>query len=244
MITETNSRSPTAAPAAQPAAPVQRRVANVTSSSLRLGVLLASVGGFLDAYTWFSRHHVFANSQTGNVVLLGMTIAHRGWREALHHLWPILAFIAGVFFAETLRSPVVSAIVRRPARASIAMEILVLTVVGALPESVPDLVVTVLVSFTSSVQVSTFRTLVKWPYNSTMTTGNLRTATQALYQVMIDRSPDALLQAKDFGLVISAFLTGAIAGALVTGWIGVHAAWVAVLMLCIAPALFILDERT
>ncbi len=41
------------------------------SDSLTVGVLLAVVGGFLDAYTYLLRGHVFANAQTGNIVLLG-----------------------------------------------------------------------------------------------------------------------------------------------------------------------------
>ena len=35
-----------------------------------VGVMLAIVGGYLDAYTYISRDHVFANAQTGNMVLL------------------------------------------------------------------------------------------------------------------------------------------------------------------------------
>ena len=32
-----------------------------------VGVMLAIVGGYLDAYTYISRDHVFANAQTGNM---------------------------------------------------------------------------------------------------------------------------------------------------------------------------------
>ena len=40
------------------------------SETFRLGILLAIVGGFLDAYTYISRGEVFANAQTGNICLL------------------------------------------------------------------------------------------------------------------------------------------------------------------------------
>lgn len=46
---------------------------------MRLGVLLALVGGGLDAYTFISRGGVFAGAQTGNVVLLGVAAAQRHW---------------------------------------------------------------------------------------------------------------------------------------------------------------------
>jgi uncharacterized protein DUF1275 len=38
--------------------------------TLPTGLLLAGAGGFLDAYTFIGRGGVFANAQTGNIVLL------------------------------------------------------------------------------------------------------------------------------------------------------------------------------
>ena len=46
----------------------------ITSESLRLGMILAIIGGFLDAYTFISRGGVFANAETGNMVLLALGI--------------------------------------------------------------------------------------------------------------------------------------------------------------------------
>ena len=48
---------------------------NQMSESFLLASLLAIVGGFLDAYSYVCRDHVFANAQTGNIVKLGMSIA-------------------------------------------------------------------------------------------------------------------------------------------------------------------------
>jgi len=45
-------------------------IPSLSSNSIYLGALLAVVGGFLDVYTFISRDGVFANAQTGNVVLL------------------------------------------------------------------------------------------------------------------------------------------------------------------------------
>jgi uncharacterized membrane protein YoaK (UPF0700 family) len=73
-----------------------------TSYTVRLGVLPAVVGGGLDAYTYVSRGGVFANAQTGNVVLMAIEAARAQWRQALDHLPPILA---GVAAAESLKRP-------------------------------------------------------------------------------------------------------------------------------------------
>ena len=44
------------------------------SESLALGIFLTLAGGFQDAYSYNVRDHVFANAQTGNIVLLGQNI--------------------------------------------------------------------------------------------------------------------------------------------------------------------------
>lgn len=49
------------------------------SESFRLGAVLALTGGFLDAYTYLIRGGVFANAQTGNIVLLGVRLMEGDW---------------------------------------------------------------------------------------------------------------------------------------------------------------------
>lgn len=64
------------------------------SETFCLGALLAVIGGFLDAYTYLTRGRVFANAQTGNLVLLAMNLAGGQFQKAQYYLIPILAFIA------------------------------------------------------------------------------------------------------------------------------------------------------
>ena len=53
--------------------------------NLPTGLLLAGAGGFLDAYTFVGRGGVFANAQTGNIVLLAVAAGERHWSAALLH---------------------------------------------------------------------------------------------------------------------------------------------------------------
>ena len=53
------------------------------SESLLLGGLLAMAGGFFDAYTYLCRGGVFANSQTANIVLVGLQLAVGEWHRAV-----------------------------------------------------------------------------------------------------------------------------------------------------------------
>ena len=71
--------------------------------TFRVAALLAVIGGFLDAYTYILRGGVFANAQTGNIVLLGVHMADKDYRQALYYVVPIIAFSLGVFITEVLK---------------------------------------------------------------------------------------------------------------------------------------------
>ena len=179
----------------------------VTSESVRLGVLLAVVGGFLDAYTFMTRDGVFANAQTANVVLFGIDLVQGDWRSALGYVPPLVAFTLGVFTAEAVSRPAVARIVRRPVRAVLVIEIVVLAIVGFVPTSVPNPVVTIAISFVAALQVTTFRVLVDQAFSTTMTTGNLRSLSQAAFHRIADGDRAAGARALNFGFVIAGFLT-------------------------------------
>ena len=71
--------------------------------TFRVAAVLALVGGFLDIYTYLLRGGVFANAQTGNIVLLAANLAEMDWSRAGYYLIPILAFSAGVFVTNLLK---------------------------------------------------------------------------------------------------------------------------------------------
>ena len=202
-------------------------VHRLTAESVGLGILLAVVGGFLDAYTYVSRDGVFATSQTGNLVLLGVEVAHGQWTQGLRHIPPIFAFVLGVAVAEGLKHPHITRTFPHPARTVLLLESIVLVIVGTWPVQVPNMIVTITIAFVASVQISSFRTLVQWPYNSAMVTGNLRTAAQAAYTALVLHDRKGLLQLLDFTLIIVSFLLGALIGTLTTLHWGTRAIWFA-----------------
>ena len=75
------------------------KVKGQMSESMALAVFLTLAGGLQDAYSYNCRDKVFANAQTGNIVLLGQNLAEGNWNGALHYLIPLLAFISGVYVA-------------------------------------------------------------------------------------------------------------------------------------------------
>ena len=56
-----------------------------------------------DAYTYVFRGKVFANAQTGNIVLLSQNICERNWLQSAHYFVPLAAFAIGIIVAEQIR---------------------------------------------------------------------------------------------------------------------------------------------
>jgi uncharacterized membrane protein YoaK (UPF0700 family) len=213
-------------------------IPSLSSNSIYLGIMLAIVGGFLDAYTFISRDGVFANAQTGNMVLLAVRAAKGDWIGSLLYIPLIIAFILGVLVSEIVKIPQLRQLLYSYQRSILILEFVVLVIVGTLPRSVPNIVVTVCIAFVSSLQISTFNKLDNWAYNSTMTTGNLKTATKAAYSAFVENDQEAKKQFQEFFLIILSFLIGALSGTFSTTYFGDISIWIASGILLIALVLY------
>lgn len=47
---------------------------------------------------------VFANAQTGNIVLMGINIAKGDFERVIHYVVPILAFALGILISEVIKA--------------------------------------------------------------------------------------------------------------------------------------------
>ena len=178
---------------------------------LRVGLCLAFTGGFLDAYTYLLRGGVFANAQTGNMVLMALYAARRDGR-AFYYLLPIAAFLAGVIVTEWLKARLTNAQHIAWQHVVLLAEAILVFAVGFVPRSVPDAVVNVTVSFICSLQVNSFRRTRGLPYATTMCTGNLRSAGEHVF-AWAHGDKTAGRAALRYCAVILVFCAGAWAGA-------------------------------
>jgi uncharacterized membrane protein YoaK (UPF0700 family) len=194
--------------------------------TLDIGALLASAGGFLDGFTYVGHGHVFANAMTGNVVLLGISCFSGSWRTALHFLPAILAFVIGVSVSQAMQLRSKRRDVSAPYPAVLVLEIAVLLVLSLLPATTADILFTTSIAFAASVQVQTFREVDGQSFNSTFTTGNLRTLSEASFTWFWEgHSQAAARVARDFSVICAAFLVGAAAGGYSTQAFGNRALW-------------------
>ncbi|WP_246578038.1 YoaK family protein [Clostridium psychrophilum] len=226
---------------------MQRRVGKLHSQheiheTFRFGILLAIAGGILDAYTFIGRGGVFSNAQTGNIVLLGIYVAKGQWVQAFLHIPPILAFIIGVIVVQAIKNNSSPLFILDWPRAILIFEIIVLFIIGFVPNTFSDTIVNVIISFVASIQVTSFPKLADSSYSSTMCTGNLRSASKAVYIVFTKKDSEEAIRTIRLFTVVLAFLLGSFLGGLLTYRVGVKAIWGAVIVLICAFVLFSISE--
>ena len=65
------------------------------SEAFRTVMFLSASGGLQDAYTYIGRGKVFANAQTGNIVLMSQSLFEGDFARFAHYFIPVLAFALG-----------------------------------------------------------------------------------------------------------------------------------------------------
>ncbi len=199
--------------------------------TLAVGLLLSMVGGFLESYTYLLHGGVFANAQTGNLVLMAVSFATGNVRQALFYPTPILAFVLGILISTHMCRKYSARLLLAWEPILVGVELALLFGVGLLPRWVPSGVTTVTVSFLCSMQYNTFRKVGGAPYATTFCTNNLRLAAQGIYTWVCEKDRAAAVRSGRYLLIILAFVAGAFFGALLIGLFALHAIWACCLLL-------------
>lgn len=212
------------------------------SDKFRSAVFIILSGGFQDAYTYCCRGGVFANAQTGNIVLMSAALFRGDWEAVVKYLVPVLSFLLGIAVAE-----LVHVHYRRQEKIHwrqivLIEEILLLFIVGFIPVTL-DPLANALVSFVCALQVQTFHKIHGQPYASTMCIGNMKNGAEALCAYFHSGDKRILAKAGVYFGVILLFAVGAGIGGAATAHIGERAIWVSCALLTVSFCIMFKRER-
>lgn len=182
-----------------------------TSETLRIGILLALSGGFMDAYSYLCRGQVFANAQTGNMLLLGVHLSEGEWMAALRYAAPVIAFAVGIAAAEMIRLRLKEMDLFHWRQLTVLMEAVILFLVAWIPLS-HNLLANSLTSLACGMQVESFRKIHGNGIATTMCIGNLRSGTQNICEYVEKRDGKYLKKSLLYYGIILFFILGAILG--------------------------------
>ena len=212
------------------------------SESLLTAAFIILSGGLQDAYTYLCRGKVFANAQTGNIVLFSSYLFDGEWGHCTRYLIPVLSFLLGIFAAECVHRHFKYMEKVHWRQLIILAEIILLFAVGFLPQSVNTLA-NALVSFVCAMQVQTFRKVRGHAYASTMCIGNMRSGTEALCVYFHNHDREVLYKALTYFGVIGLFAVGAGLGALLTARLAEKGIWVSCGLLAVSFLIMFIHEE-
>lgn len=185
------------------------------SDTILNGIFLAMAGGFMDAYSYLLRDQVFANAQTGNMLLFGVYLSEGKWNQALHYFFPVISFAIGISIAEVIcilskkKSSTKGVLHWR--QVAVLVEIAVLFGVSFLSLDY-NLLANCLTSLGCGIQVESFRKIHGNAIATTMCIGNLRSATQHMCNYVGKHKLVNLRKSALYFCVIGCFIIGAILG--------------------------------
>ena len=211
------------------------------SESIELAVLLALSGGIMDAYSYLVRDHVFANAQTGNMLLFGVNLATGDWAQCLHYAVPVICFAAGIALCHTIKIVATEEHLHWR-QIALVIEAVLLVVVGFVPEG-RSLYANGLTSFACGIQVQAFRKFHGRALATTMCIGNLRSGTQALVTYASDRDQKQLRGGLLSFFVIACFVLGAVIGNWAIPVLGTRMIWMAPALLVVSFLIMFVDRE-
>ena len=213
------------------------------SEAFCTAMFLSLSGGLQDVYTYLFRGKVFANAQTGNIVLMAVHAFAGEWGRVLHYLVPLCFFALGVFAAELMHQKLQNLQRLHWRQLVVLCEIVMLFVVGFFPQEW-NLMANALVSFACAMQVQTFRKVNGYAFASTMCIGNLRSGMESLCAYGKTKDKKILRKSGNYFGIIFLFAVGAALGGHMIGYIGARTIWISCIILLISfLCMFIKEEK-
>ena len=176
---------------------VMKKKISVCENSMVLVYILAMSGGFMDAYSYMCRGEVFANAQTGNILLMAVNLAKGNFVVALRYFAPVMAFIAGVVLAQTVHHIFKGRALHRR-QIVILFEAVTLFAAAFIPYEL-NILCNCIISLACGAQVEAFRKIsIRGAYPqsyacaTTMCIGNMRTAASSICEYVAHKNRDDL----------------------------------------------------
>ena len=190
---------------------------------LWFGSLLTMIAGSVDAYSYLLHGGVFAGLQTGNLILLGLSVGQGQWGRAIQYLISISAFLLGVLLVRSFQKQFKLNKTNQQQIMVLQFQFCLLILVAWFGPGLSNAVATALLSISAASELQEFRRLKNGSFTPLMMTGNLRTLAENMYDGIVLQDIKARTTAFETSLLISSFAGGAL---LMGGGLPILGQWV------------------
>lgn len=195
-----------------------------------ISVFLGLTGGALDVFSHMQYDSLVA-TQTGNIVLLISDIRDHDIESTILRCISILFFSIGFLVAVKIKDHAKTAYWR----VYNLLPLLITTIILPILPKIPTILVAIL-AFSTGILMLTFAgsQIEGYPFTILMTSGNYRKMLISWYRVIQgNTSADMKRQAINYSLIVSSFLIGAIASALLDNYFKDKSIWLVSIFLII-----------
>lgn len=198
------------------------------SRSKFFACLLTFCAGFVDAYTFMERGGTLVAGQTGNVVFLSVELIHHKTGEIEVKLATMLAFMLGIFLITVFR-PIFEQSLWRVT--SISPLVLICTLVGSMPNTVPNMFIVPPIAFCMGVVATAFGEVDGIVYNNSFMTGNIKKTMVAFGNFVRTSEKLYLKEGIFFVALLGSFITGAIISTYLIQFYALRTIWIVAVIL-------------
>lgn len=168
---------------------------------------MAVVGGFIGAYALLTRHDVFGNAQTSNMIWLAMCILGRNWGDVLIRLGGLAIYVLGIVTV-TLWPRITKIDVHFLA---VAIDGVCLLCLGMLPKEMNIVISLYPVFYAAAVQWCAFPGVYGYNCSTIFSTNNLKQFTTASVEYICTKDAKFAQKAKFYGSVLLSYHLGVMA---------------------------------
>ncbi len=196
--------------------------------------IMMCVGGFYGGYTYSCRGGVFCNAQTANIVLFALNLGNGDFKKALYYVIPMASYIAGTILSEWLPNTVKRLMPVRWDTVFIGFEMIIVLIIGFIPESLPVQISQVLVNFICSMQYNTFRNAENIPTSTTFCTNHVRQIGVYFVKWLKHKNIEYLKRSAYHSGMIAVFALGAALATVLSHKFGIRTIWFSEILLLYA----------
>ena len=201
-----------------------------------IGFSATTMGGFLDAYTYVLHDKVFANTQTGNLILLAIYLFEGNFKEAMLRLIPIVLFFIGIFLFEILNLFNKNYSIK----ISLILQAILISFIGFGLFGNNSIIICGTISFICAMQLVSFKKINDMPYATIMCTGNLRSFSQFFSKFILYKKKEDFKNSILYLLIVLIFCLGVFLGMFFIKILGAYS--ILVLLINVLIKFFILHK--
>lgn len=207
--------------------------------SVRVGVLLAFGIGILNATTYVSRGHVFASSQSGNLLYLGLDLANGDFSQIIKYLFPPIMFALGIVIAEHYHD---KPHYKNWRRIPFIIEICIIIGATFMPLSWNSLANPIF-GLACGLQSITFRRIRNTPVATVVINGSFQSSVENFTRYFHLHDHNDIFKAFLYMTIVLSYFGGIVAGAMFTHWLHQYTSLIAAGTLMICPFIMTVPHR-